>query len=767
MICQKCGKEISDNLSVCPDCGAKSEETASGTVSKKKSKKIAVVMGAILALAAVAIAIVCIIVPNRAVRVELSEEYSDIERGISFKRPADWSISNSENELVILEAPDGAVSIKVTEYSSKAFDLFTADSEDAKALFSEPYTFVELSDTVLGDIPAKMLVYQTEEESGKKRIVKHFCYESGYNKYSVACSYETPYENAVNEIMASFTADGAAPANTIAPNEIMYNKIPINRLMEYSPDDIKEAFGEPLKGNDRFMLYKNLSFFFGKNSGKIACIHISDTQALSIHVYPNSTLKEIGKLNAANNKSDTLKEELDAEPVVYNMYGISKFEYKLSDYTMFTAYGKSSTPDSAWFLSAKNNADNELCYNGIPVSVLFELSYDDLLNIYGEASKDQNVSSAIYGDFCETLCFASEETAYTFNLVNSKISIIENLSDDFITLNGSKFSEGKDEFIKIFGDPYESYSYDGYNGSLYTISEQVTMDVISDENGNTISIKLESLNNRIPYNVDALSSLINGTSEDVFTTLGTPKYDPHVRDYDVYGIWQYYVYNDELEVDIVTEDPPYAKEIAFLPKCVAKNGETFDKNVYELEAVLGAPDREGYYSDGYYYLDYFFWEHETVLHLEMPGYDEKASLGYISAYREENYYTEPEPEPEPDTYYYSYGTTADGYTIVPGNTVYAKEGLFGLNYAEGYVQSIDGDVATVAWKYIYVNGLWAYSKYELYSTNEIFIGNTYDYYNSDGEKRSTVGVKNKTPINELYAQIPSGETVLNGFALEY
>lgn len=775
MVCQKCGKEISDNISVCPYCGAMSGKAPDNAVPKKKLKKAAVIIGSLAVVIAAAIAVICITVPNMEIQVELTEDYSDIECGFSFKRPSDWQVSTSDSELILLQAPDKAAEIKVAEYSPDDFDLFTASSDEAKALFSEPDAFVDLSDAFLGDTPARLLVYQTKNENQQKRFVKNFCYEAGYNKYIVTCSYDAPYENAVNEIMASFTTDSAAPANTIAPNEIIYSKIPMNRLMEYSPSEIKKVLGEPLKSSKSFMLYENVAFFFEKDSNIIEGIHINETKELSIHGYPGTTLEELSSFNSeSSDKSNILKNELGVEPIAYSyQQGMYNLEYDLPEYTMFTVFGEyGASPCSAWFINTNSVPNNQLCYNGISTSTLFELSYDDVLNIYGEPSINPYASPETYGGegyLYETLCFPPENITYTFNRENGKVAVIDGLCDDFITVNGSKLSEKPDEFSRVLGEPVVSNSYDGFTASLYTLSEY-TMDIISGSEGESLSIKLKSTENRIPYNIDTLASLILCNQEDVLLALGAPKHENPVRGYEIYGIWEYYVYNDELEVDFKVDDLINAYEIAFLPQCVEKKGKTLDKNNDDLQRILGTPEREGYYPDGYYYVDYTLpeyglGEYEMVLHLEMPDYNREASLGYLYMYREEDYYTEPEPEPEPEVSSSSY--TADGYTIVLGSMVYAKEGLFGLNYAEGYVQSIDGDTATVAWKYIYVNGLWAYSKYELYSTNEIFIGNTYDYYNSNGEKMSTVGIKNKTPISELYAQIPSGETVFNGIALEY
>ena len=57
-------------------------------------------------------------------------------------------------------------------------------------------------------------------------------------------------------------------------------------------------------------------------------------------------------------------------------------------------------------------------------------------------------------------------------------------------------------------------------------------------------------------------------------------------------------------------------------------------------------------------------------------------------------------------------------------------------------------------------------KLVLYSSNA-WIGSMYKYYDSTGNELSTVGLKSKYSAGELYAELPGGETVMDGFTVQY
>ncbi|MBD5116274.1 MAG: hypothetical protein HDT48_02010 [Ruminococcaceae bacterium] len=762
MLCIKCGKEIDDNISNCPYCGEKTAETPNTITPKRKSKKPLAIIGT-LAAVIITVGIVLAVGVNKEIRVELTEEHTNTNSGFSFKYPLDWQISSEENALAVLESPNGEVEIKITEYSSEPFDLFTVSTEEAKVLFNEPDTFVELSDTVFGDASAKLLVYNTEDQEGKKRIVKSFCYKAGYSEYSVVCSFEKPYEKAVNEIMESFAVNSEAPANTIAPNEIIYRDIPMNRLFEYSSSDIKEAFGEPLKSSGNFMFYENVSFFFDKASDKIEGISVRETDKLFIHKYSDSPLPELSELPYSEDRVEILKDELGVKPLVSSYeHGAYKFGYDLPNYTMISIYGEYSiVPEHYWFLSADPSNDDILRYNGISVNTLFELSYDDVLNIYGSPSVNPNADPSIYGGekySYETLYYPSEDIAYTFSRENNKISNIKNLDEDLLTVNDSSFGEDPDDFSKALGKPVSSNSYDGsITASAYTLSD-ISLKVISYNDTGYNSISIDVSENTLPYNTNTLISLIGCSPETVFSILGGPIGGSSLRNYEFDGGTVYYDYNNGLRISFNANEPITVDSISLSPQYCEFDGITLNKTPEELKDILGTPYYESYYGDGYYCTDYVFEEYGMVLSLEMPDYYSNADFAYISEYHEEYYYVEPEPEP-------SYSYTADGYTLAVGSTVYGKEGLLGINYVEGYVDSIDGDTVKVVWKNIYTNNLWAYRKFKLHGTTT-FLGTTYKYYDETGKECSVTKVKSKYSANELYAKFPAGETAF-GFALEY
>lgn len=92
----------------------------------------------------------------------------------------------------------------------------------------------------------------------------------------------------------SISTDVEEPVETIAPNEIIYREMPMNRLLDYSQSEVKTAFGEPLKSGSGLMLYDDLTFFFDQKSDKMEAINIREPGVLSVYGYPEKNLKELG-----------------------------------------------------------------------------------------------------------------------------------------------------------------------------------------------------------------------------------------------------------------------------------------------------------------------------------------------------------------------------------------------------------------------------------------------------------------------------------------
>lgn len=726
-----------------------------------KHKKKIIIIG-FAALAAIIVGITCIIIFNNEVKINLTDKYSDKEYGFSFGRPSDWQISTGENDLVLLKSPNGEAEIRVMEYASESFDLFTINRNEAEKLFTEPDKFIDLSDTTIGTVPAKLLVSQSKDKNGQEIIIENFCYEAGYSKYSVICTFEKPYERALNKIMESFSVDSDAPLNTIASNEIIYRNIPMKELLHYSAKDIKKEFGEPLKTIDNNLLYKNASFFFSPKSGKIEGINIIDLELLSIHGYPGKNLAELSKFQTEiEDKSNVLQKELEVKPTVYSyQQGAYKFEYKLKDYTMLSICGEySDAPRAAWFISNNRTNDDNLCYNGISVDNLFKLSYNDVLRIYGEPLINSNAEPSVYGGdgfMYNTLNFPADNISFTFSKESDKISSIQDLDENFLTLNNAVLEKNPDEFSKLLGEPVMSDSYDGsIIGSLYTLPD-IAMEVMS-YYGETTVVTIKSQENTIPYNAEELAYLIGGSSEQVYSTLGIPNDGSSLRSYIPGGGVESYKYGEVLTVNFNSYDPIAVDNIIVSPWECEYKGITLEKTKNEIENVLGSPDNDGYWNNGHYYIEYFFNDNSVVLRLVMPDSESKVEIVQFEMNREDNFNQYPNEEAENNNSSSS-PYTADGYLLSPGSMVYAKEGFLGLNYVQGYVKSIDGNTVKVEWQYIYSNNLWGYKKYELYGDNA-WISNMYKYYDSTGNELSTVGLKSKYSSNELYAELPGGETV--------
>ena len=126
--------------------------------------------------------------------ISLTETFTDEDSGISFLYPSEWVVLDSSGEFHIAEmidsrnTPDHIASFNINMiFDQDPYGVFTGDETSVREAVREYHTFLGFGDTMLGDIPAKVLKYQTEGLNGDN-IVLTFWYMIGGDAYQVTCS---------------------------------------------------------------------------------------------------------------------------------------------------------------------------------------------------------------------------------------------------------------------------------------------------------------------------------------------------------------------------------------------------------------------------------------------------------------------------------------------------------------------------------------------------------------------------------------------------
>lgn len=272
------------------------------------------------------------------------------------------------------------------------------------------------------------------------------------------------------------------------PAEMLYNGTPISKLLEYSSNEVMKTFGVPVSKGAGYLIYDDISFFFASSTGTMEGIKSSAVNKISISDIPNKNLIELTEY-VYGNTENLLEEELKVKPQMY-VYakGAFKFEYHLPLYSIFLVGGEySSAPDSIWFTRNELINDDEVRYNGISISTLLNMSYDDVIGIYGEPYRDPMDQTSD-----NILSYLSEDIYFEFDSNKNQITHISNFKNKWVTVNGVNIVENPDELNKIFGNPTENQR----NIMSYNIYDYI-LDIYFDDNLEMRDL-LELLKNKEP-----------------------------------------------------------------------------------------------------------------------------------------------------------------------------------------------------------------------------------------------------------------------------
>lgn len=196
--------------------------------------------------------------------ISLTETFSDGNSGISFLYPSEWVVLEPASEFHIVEmidsrnTPDHIASFNINMiFDQDPYGVFTGDETSVREAVSEYHTFLGFGDTMLGDIPAKALKYQTEGLNGDN-IVLTFWYMIGGDAYQVACSctassadiYEPVFDAIMNSyrVNSSVSVDSGMNANAPAV-AICFKDIPVEELLNSSSVEVVQRFGSGYYAN--------------------------------------------------------------------------------------------------------------------------------------------------------------------------------------------------------------------------------------------------------------------------------------------------------------------------------------------------------------------------------------------------------------------------------------------------------------------------------------------------------------------------------------
>ena len=295
--CQKCGAKLMKDASA--QSAASNPESSVQSISKaptavpkkKKSKKIFIILAIVFAFIVILIAVNSGDIEERGEQVErdeeyinsqqdstnvkLSETYTNKEEGISFQYPSAWVpvnadrygewFNDSQIPLVVLaneneDIPENNTYVLVSKFEASQEDveyLFGDDEEFAESFKNDAGTTsgddLEINETLvveLDKVPARMLM----AASGDTGFQVYF-YSANSNIYRVEFCWagENPGNNQrfFDAIIDSYKITAvdtgeidSANAWQSAADQLLYNGIPVDTIMEMKAEDVIAAFGE-------------------------------------------------------------------------------------------------------------------------------------------------------------------------------------------------------------------------------------------------------------------------------------------------------------------------------------------------------------------------------------------------------------------------------------------------------------------------------------------------------------------------------------------
>lgn len=147
--------------------------------------------------------------------VELTEVYTNEEEGISFRYPEEWWVTDSGNSLIpcVIYSADSRAMLQVAYALYDFYEVLTEDKATVEKNCTEAGgEFIDLLETSIDGVPARILVTKSKEEPWKgdgDLINKDYWYTIGDDAYYVRCSYpmsaSEDYESIFGSIMDTYT----------------------------------------------------------------------------------------------------------------------------------------------------------------------------------------------------------------------------------------------------------------------------------------------------------------------------------------------------------------------------------------------------------------------------------------------------------------------------------------------------------------------------------------------------------------------------------
>lgn len=152
---------------------------------------------------------------NTSNSINLSKTYKNETEGFVFKYPNEWQTKepNTMLEIIKIQSPDGNAKFSVMKILTDPFGILTEDQVSVEKAVNKMHKFIAFREAMIGEIPAKELIYQTNGLKGDD-ISKNFWYVLGGTVYQINCSFKMNqreiYEPILNAIMESYTITRSA-----------------------------------------------------------------------------------------------------------------------------------------------------------------------------------------------------------------------------------------------------------------------------------------------------------------------------------------------------------------------------------------------------------------------------------------------------------------------------------------------------------------------------------------------------------------------------
>lgn len=204
-----------------------------------------------------------------------TETFTDENTGISFQYPAEWVVSypTDGSGIAVIFDPEStderAATLSVGVYSPSdpaTFGVFSEEEETVIENLNSYTTLLAYEDTMLGDIPAKIIKVMAEGY-----VSDYVLYRIGEDIYRVSYFYTEAYadfyEPLFDAVMDSYTVSTAISMDSgisgdISEPDIRFNDIPVTELLKFNTSEVIGMFGDIYyTGADGSMEYDEIEFY--------------------------------------------------------------------------------------------------------------------------------------------------------------------------------------------------------------------------------------------------------------------------------------------------------------------------------------------------------------------------------------------------------------------------------------------------------------------------------------------------------------------------